>query len=132
MARTLIITNRKGGTGKTATSVNVAAELAARGDKVLLVDLDTQGHCALGLGVKAQKGEPTVHDLFGKGAALRPAVRETAWENLHLIPADPLFEHGSGSSNELLLAQALQNEGITHRLTTPLFLIPRRHLTFYC
>jgi chromosome partitioning protein len=124
MARSLIVTNRKGGTGKTSTAVNLAAELAARGDKVLLVDLDTQGHCSLGLGVKVQKGEPTVHDLFGKGAALRPALRETPWENLHLIPADPLFEHGSGSRNELLLAKALDDEGIKAAYDTIIFDTP--------
>jgi chromosome partitioning protein len=112
MARVLVITNRKGGTGKTTTSVNLAAELAARGDRVLLVDLDTQGHCAVGVGVAVQKGEPTVHGLFSNGQPLTPAIRETNWENLHLLPADPLFEHGSGSRDESLLRRALADEGL--------------------
>lgn len=55
MARTLVISNRKGGSGKTSTSVNIAAELAALGQRVLLIDLDTQGHCAVGLGFKPQR-----------------------------------------------------------------------------
>jgi chromosome partitioning protein len=55
MAQVLVVTNRKGGSGKTSTSVNLAAEFAANGRRVLLIDLDTQGHCAIGLGVKAQK-----------------------------------------------------------------------------
>jgi len=40
-AEILVVTNRKGGTGKTTTSVNLAAEFAARGQRVLLIDLDT-------------------------------------------------------------------------------------------
>lgn len=115
MARVLVITNRKGGTGKTSSSVNLAAEFAARGQRVLLVDLDTQGHCAIGLGIKVGKGEPTVHDLFARAQALLPALRQSAWENLHLLPADQLFEHGSGSRDELVLRRALADEGLQSR-----------------
>lgn len=112
MANTLVVTNRKGGAGKTATSVNVAAELAALGHRVLLIDLDTQGHCALGLGAVVKKAEPTVHGLFAGQQSLRSALRVTDVDNLHLIPADTLFEHGSGSANERLLANALCSEGL--------------------
>ena len=118
MARVLVVTNRKGGTGKTATAVNLAAELAANGERVLLVDLDTQGHCAVGLGIPVKKGEPTVHDLFASGAPLVPALRGSAWDKLHLLPADPLFEHGSGSRDETLLRRALQEEGLQARYDT--------------
>lgn len=118
MARILVVTNRKGGTGKTATAVNLSAELAARGQRILLVDLDTQGHCAVGVGVRVQKGEPTVHDLFARGAPLAPALRTTKWENLDLLPADTLFEHGSGSRDETLLRHALGAEGLHERYDT--------------
>ena len=64
MAKIIAISNRKGGTGKTTVAVNLAAELAALGRRVLLVDLDSQGHCAAGLGVKVDKGAPTAHDIF--------------------------------------------------------------------
>lgn len=118
MARLLVITNRKGGTGKTTTSVNLGAELAARGERVLLVDLDTQGHCAIGLGVRIKKGEPTIHDLFAHGTLHPEAVRHTAWPQLDLLPADPLFEHGSGARDETLLRRALQEGGLHDRYDT--------------
>jgi chromosome partitioning protein len=51
MAHILAVTNRKGGSGKTSTAVNLAAEFAERGSRVLLIDLDTQSHCALGWGL---------------------------------------------------------------------------------
>ncbi|MEK9766562.1 MAG: AAA family ATPase, partial [Thalassolituus sp.] len=54
MAVRLVICNRKGGTGKTTVSVNLAAGLANTGLKVLLLDLDSQGHCSSGLGIKAR------------------------------------------------------------------------------
>jgi chromosome partitioning protein len=118
MARILVITNRKGGTGKTTTSVNLAAEFAARGDRVLLVDLDTQGHCSIGLGVQVQRGDCTVHGFFDSEEPLLNALRVTSWENLHLIPADPLFEHGSVDRGEFHLRDALVNEGVHERYDT--------------
>ena len=124
MARVLVVTNRKGGTGKTTTSVNLAAELAARGERVLLIDLDTQGHCAIGLGISVRKGDPTVHHLFASGHPLKPALRESHWDNLHLLPADPLFEHGSGIRDEFLLRRALADEGLLELYDTILLDTP--------
>jgi chromosome partitioning protein len=104
----IAVSNRKGGTGKTTVSVNLAAELAAQGRRVLLVDLDSQGHCAVGLGIKVKSGERTAHDIFSDARAkLSDAVRTTAFANLSLAPGDQLFEHGSGLRNERRLAAAL-------------------------
>ena len=111
--RIIAVCNRKGGAGKTTTSVNLAAELAALGCRVLLVDLDSQGHCAVGLGVKVQAGDITAHTIFtNPQTSLMNAVRKTAFENLSLAPADQLFEHGSGLRDERLLAQALADAQI--------------------
>jgi chromosome partitioning protein len=64
----LAIFNHKGGTGKTTTSVSIAAGFAARGLKVLLVDTDSQGNVAVSLGVKAEK---TLYHVLVMG--VRPA-----------------------------------------------------------
>lgn len=114
--RVIAVCNRKGGAGKTTASVNLAAELAALGWRVLLVDLDSQGHCAVGLGVKVKSGEPTSHTLFSDPqASLLSAIRPTAFDNLALVPADQLFEHGSGLRDELRLARALSEAEIAQR-----------------
>jgi chromosome partitioning protein len=115
-AEIIVVTNRKGGTGKTTTSVNLAAEFAAQGQRVLLIDMDTQGHCAVGLDVTPAKDGPTVHSLFLTNEfRLSEAIVQTAWPNLSLIPANQLFEHGSCTADSTRLARALHDEGLAER-----------------
>jgi chromosome partitioning protein len=109
----IVVSNRKGGTGKTTVAVNIAAEFAARGLRVLIIDLDSQGHCAVGLGMKVGAGGTVVHRLFVDPAArLSDAIMETAVANLWLAPADPRFDHGTGSRNDQRLRAAIAAEGM--------------------
>jgi chromosome partitioning protein len=115
-AHIIAISNRKGGTGKTTVSVNLAAEFATLGKRVLLVDLDTQGHCAVGLGVKVNRGDLTAHSLFTDAEVrLADVIQDTSLANLFLAPADQLFEHGSGRHDVHCLARALADENIATR-----------------
>jgi chromosome partitioning protein len=112
-AEIMVVTNRKGGTGKTTTSVNLAAEFAAMGHRVLLIDMDTQGHCAVGLNIDPAKDAPTVHSLFlSSGFRLAEAVFSTAWSNLDLIPANTLLEHDSCGGEPTRLARALHDQDL--------------------
>lgn len=89
MARRIAFINEKGGVGKTTLAVNVAAFFAGkRRQKVLLVDLDTQGHAAKTLGVDVREGGLTVfHLLTDPAVGLDQVTRPTAQENLWLIPS---------------------------------------------
>ena len=88
--RKIAFINEKGGTCKTTLAVNLGAWLArAKGKRVLLVDLDTQGHCGKSLGVDVREVGRTVLDLLLEPAAtLESVAQATAVPNLWLVPAN--------------------------------------------
>jgi len=100
--RVIAVANQKGGCGKTTTSINFAASLAFLQKKVLLIDLDPQGHSTCGLGVEVGKDSNTLYDLLTpKRESLSPIFNffHEIEENLFLIPT-----HGNLSLIEEELA----------------------------
>ena len=89
--RTIAIINQKGGCGKTTVSINLASALASRGQKILLVDMDPQSHCAVGLAVPEEQIEQSIYDVLishGRGEPLR--LSEILWQisdGFELAPA---------------------------------------------
>lgn len=85
--RVLAVANQKGGVGKTTTTVNLAACLAALGRKVLLLDLDPQANATSGLGLEKIPGASAYGALLGQ-ESLAPRIRRTAFERLEIIPSE--------------------------------------------
>ena len=104
--RTIAIMNQKGGVGKTTSTVNISAALAAAGKRVCVVDLDPQAHASLHLGVDldTQENAKSVYDVL-TGKCKIAEVRQQVGENLWLIPA-----HLDMVGAELELASAVGRE----------------------
>jgi len=85
--KVIAVANQKGGVGKTTTAVNLAACLAAAGQRVLLFDLDPQANATSGVGVEKVAGASAYQVLLGDGTLLEK-VKPTAWERLEVIPSE--------------------------------------------
>ena len=88
--RVIAVANQKGGCGKTTTSINLAACLAHLKKRVLLIDLDPQGHSTCGLGIRAEKLSRTLYELLRTENEESFSVSEVALplnHHLHLLPA---------------------------------------------
>jgi chromosome partitioning protein len=84
----ICFSTHKGGTGKTTSSINLAAGLAQRGFTTLLLDVDPQGHAALGVGVEIAYDEPSMADVLGeRPTPLESIIRETSTPGLWLAPS---------------------------------------------
>lgn len=112
-ADVLTIGNRKGGTGKTATTVNLAATVANRGKKVLILDLDSQSHCAPGLGLSRRSEIPFLHTCFLQpDLSISKTLRRSEIPGVWLSQADPAFIHNDFSCTTGHLRQQLHTSGI--------------------
>ncbi|WP_063057260.1 ParA family protein [Nocardia salmonicida] len=114
MTRAIAIALQKGGVGKTTTTINLGAQLAALGRKVLLIDMDQQAHTTKGLGVTLGADDATMYEVLHPERDMRvplaEIIRSTEW-GVDVAPAHlAMRKHersGLGSGGQLRLARQL-------------------------
>jgi chromosome partitioning protein len=86
--RIFTISNQKGGVGKTTTAVNLAAALAQKGLRVLVIDLDPQGNASTALGINHHSGIKGIYEVLTEGVDLASVIyKSPVMENLYCVPA---------------------------------------------
>ena len=115
MAFIVAILNQKGGTGKTTTTINLAAGLAFRGYRTLMVDLDPQGHTTIGIGVEQDTFQESMAEVFTvPKKSISDVVKPTYLLNLFVAPATIHLAQAAEAVysrvfREAILAQALKD-----------------------
>ncbi len=110
---TIVISNQKGGVGKTTTCINLAAELGKRDYSVLAVDMDPQANCTSGLGINASTLKGSLYNVLLGDMCVTEAIIPTAWKGVSLLPssldlAGAEIELASAISRETKLKRQLE------------------------
>lgn len=119
MPRILAIANRKGGVGKTTTTVNVATAMAAAGKKVLVIDLDPQGNASTSMGVDKKGSMPSSYEVLLGNNRLTDAVVWTEIPGFSIVPSSPdlaaaEIELVDMEKREFALKKAINKEAINY------------------
>jgi chromosome partitioning protein len=113
--RLIAFSNRKGGSGKTTTSVNIAAALSYLGHDVLLVDTDPQAHSTLSLGVSRNGTGPDLYSVLVNGHTPAEAVVATQIPRLSVLPASrklSLYERAYTKTKEARTFMAAKTNSV--------------------
>ncbi len=88
MGRIIAIANQKGGVGKTTTSINLAAALAEKGQRVLVVDTDPQGNTTSGFGLNKNLLEHTIYELLISDSEIEKCIQKDIVDGVDIIPSN--------------------------------------------